>query len=271
MIYALTDYLDHLCDNWSGIVVNDYETVVPVPWRKKYGITYIYEVPFIQQLGTFSTSAQQSNNDIIDTLFSFCRYGRYHFNHLNTVNKSAMLNNYILSLNANFNQIKMKFSDDARQSIRKAELSGLIYQPGELDEAIDLYRMLYSSRMKVSINQFEQFRRLCIHFSKEDNVMVRKVADKFNNTLAAVIILKYKKRMYNIINATTDAGRRSVANYLLYSSIFREYESTGFVFDFEGSDIPGIASFYRKFGAHNEPYPLLHFNQLPWPIKLLKK
>ena len=40
LIYASSLYLDHLADNWSGIIANDYDTVMPVVWRKKMGIRY---------------------------------------------------------------------------------------------------------------------------------------------------------------------------------------------------------------------------------------
>src|SRR5215216_511602 len=53
MIYAASAYLDHIADNWTGIVAKDYEQVMPVAWRKKFGIRYSYQIPFVQQLGIF--------------------------------------------------------------------------------------------------------------------------------------------------------------------------------------------------------------------------
>jgi len=34
LIYANYHYLSLLCDNWSGLIVGDYETIFPMPWRK---------------------------------------------------------------------------------------------------------------------------------------------------------------------------------------------------------------------------------------------
>ena len=36
LIYARSFYLDHISDNWSGLVLNDYEAVMPICWRKKF-------------------------------------------------------------------------------------------------------------------------------------------------------------------------------------------------------------------------------------------
>jgi len=43
------------------------------------------------------------------------------------------------------------------------------------------------------------------------------------------------------------------------------------IFDFEGSDIKGIADFYKKFGTINQPYPFIKWNNLPAIVKFLKK
>jgi hypothetical protein len=57
----------------------------------------------------------------------------------------------------------------------------------------------------------------------------------------------------------------------LYDKILEEFTETPLLFDFEGSDLPGIKSFYEKFGATNQPYFHWHFNQLPFFLKRIKK
>ena len=53
-IYAFSWYLDCVADNWDALVLNDYEAVMPLPWRQKYVIKYIYPPAWTQQLGVFS-------------------------------------------------------------------------------------------------------------------------------------------------------------------------------------------------------------------------
>src|SRR5688500_2956885 len=53
LIYAYTFYLDAMCDNWDALVLNDYEAVMPLPWRKKWGVTYLYQPLLVAQLGLF--------------------------------------------------------------------------------------------------------------------------------------------------------------------------------------------------------------------------
>jgi uncharacterized protein YlbG (UPF0298 family) len=53
-IYAFSWYLDIVADNWDVLVLNDYEAVMPVPWKQKYFIKYVTQPFFCQQLGIFS-------------------------------------------------------------------------------------------------------------------------------------------------------------------------------------------------------------------------
>ena len=53
-IYGYSWYLDIVADNWDALVLNDYEAVMPLPWRQKYFIKYIYPPAWTQQLGVFS-------------------------------------------------------------------------------------------------------------------------------------------------------------------------------------------------------------------------
>ena len=53
-IYANSWFLDIVCDSWDALVEDDYQSVMPLPKRTKYGIHYIYLPPWTQQLGVFS-------------------------------------------------------------------------------------------------------------------------------------------------------------------------------------------------------------------------
>ena len=62
-IYAFSWYLDIVCDNWDVLVLDDYEAVMPIPWRKKYGIKYVYPPFWVLQLGVFSNEVIDENEN----------------------------------------------------------------------------------------------------------------------------------------------------------------------------------------------------------------
>jgi len=53
-IYAFSWYLDIVADNWDVLVLNDYEAVMPVPFRRKFRINYVYPPFWLLELGLFS-------------------------------------------------------------------------------------------------------------------------------------------------------------------------------------------------------------------------
>src|SRR4051794_1685368 len=74
-IYAKHIYLQHMADNWSGLVMNDYTAVMPITWRKKWNIRYVYHAPFIQQLGLFGQYNAGELQQAITKAMQYVRYG----------------------------------------------------------------------------------------------------------------------------------------------------------------------------------------------------
>ena len=273
LIYASFDYLDHLADNWCGIIINDYESVLPVPFRQKLGIKYCYDVPFMPQLGLFSYKYTEVDEELLKCIFSTVQYGDYNFNFLNQPAKTTSVHhNYVLSLRDSYADLKKNFSKDVTENIHKAEQKSLQYQQSTIDETIDLYIKLYASRSPhVTRNNYERFRQAARLLEAQGKALTRKVIDSKGNILSTILLLKDERRLYNIMNSTTRTGRKEEANYFLLSEVWKEFQQSGLIFDFEGSDIPGIKQFYKKFGANDQPYRRLHFNHLPAIIKWLKK
>ena len=53
-VYALSWYLDSTCREWEALIEDDYKSVFPLTNRKKYGINYLFQPYYNQQLGVFS-------------------------------------------------------------------------------------------------------------------------------------------------------------------------------------------------------------------------
>lgn len=275
LIYAKHAYLNHLCDNWSAIILDDYNLVIPVPWRKKFGITYTYAVPFIQQLGFFGEHKLFDKN-LLQKLLKFCKYGDYFLNYntdTSLLPTFSSKTNFIIDLSRDYRLIAKNYKNNFIQNLRKAERSDLQYRQGSWENSFQAYKQQYFSRLKdVSETHFNNFFTLCKSLEEEQMIFSRDVVDANNGSLFATgLFLKDDHRIYNIMNSTTEKGRKTEANYLLFDSIFKEFAGSQMVFDFEGSDLPGVKSFYHKTGAINQPYYHLHFNYLPAPIRWLQK
>ena len=67
-IFAYSWYLDAVTDSWEVLVCKDYSAVMPLPFRIKYGIKYVYPPFWVLELGMFSQSDENSINEFISIL-----------------------------------------------------------------------------------------------------------------------------------------------------------------------------------------------------------
>jgi hypothetical protein len=59
--------------------------------------------------------------------------------------------------------------------------------------------------------------------------------------------------------------------FLLIDTFIQNNSGKNLILDFEGSNIPGIARFYKGFGAMAETYYSVHQNRLPRLLRIFKK
>jgi hypothetical protein len=280
LIYAHSFYLDNCTKhNWDALVLNDYEAVMPITHRKKYGISYLYQPYFLQQAGIFFSkkiSERLVNIFIaeIENRFQFVEINLNYANELSTNKKIKCIerNNFILPLNNNYKNISAKFNSNFVRNIKQANKHGFTYEKVEAaDELIDLYKKLYGARFEaVKKSDYDVLKINCKTLLANNNLVLRKAS--INGKIhAAIILLKDAKRLYNIAPSITEEGRKLSANHFLYNSIIEEFAGQDLILDFEGSDIKGIANFYQSMNPINEKYTSIKYNNLPKLVKLFKK
>lgn len=273
LIYSTSLYLNTMAKNWHGLVIDDYQAIIPLPWKKKLGIRYGYTPPFIQQLGLIGKMNDTLWPIVLEAIHSFYSYGDIHFNFSNDwIQRNVSANertNLLIDLSKGYPTIQSFYNNDLIENVKKA--SHLSYQVGSLKESIALYQAQYSNRFpQTQKRDYVNFMKLCLLLVQKKQCFIRSVHDDKNAVLATAVLLKDNKRIYNVMNTTTLEGRNKEANHYLLDQIIKEFSGQLLFFDFEGSSLPGVKAFYEKFGAVNEPYYHYHFNHLPWPIQLLK-
>jgi hypothetical protein len=272
LIYASSIYLDHIVETWDAIVINDYEALMPIPWKKKYGIKYVYQPPFIQQLGLIYKDERFSKmlHLALKRVTNDIKFGDYPLNFLNSC--STTRQNYILLLLNDYVQISDSYSNDLKRNLKKAEKHQLSFAAtNDYEVAIKLYQLQYASRVAhVTQLHFQKLKKLIQKLTNQDKIIIREAKDRNGDLLAINLCLRDSKRIYLLLSSTTNEGRNKEANHFLLDQMIREFARQDLIFDFEGSDIPGIAYFYQGFGATKQPYYFYQWNNLPFPIKFIK-
>jgi hypothetical protein len=274
LIYAFSYYLDALCDNWDAFIIDDYNAIMPLPWSKKAGIKYIYAPPFIQQLGIIGNHEATSYTELLKRIKKKFRYGDIFFNYSQSVQIPVVKKiNFVLSLNKSYVELASNFTNDLKKNLKAANPQAFFLTTDHPhNQVIKIFKESYRQRMQhVSEFEFEKFSHLCDQLKEKNKLFTRTIKNSKNEVLATALFLIDNRRIYNVMNTTTIEGRKLKANHFLLNEVIKEFSGSNLLFDFEGSDLPGVKEFYQNFGPVNQPYFHWHFNFLPFPLNLLKK
>lgn len=274
LIYARSFYLDAMAENWSALVAGDYQYVMPLTWRRKYGYTYLCQPAFTAQLGVFYRNDLNSRTvekfiDQTKLHFKFCEI---HLNFSNIVPATQVRANYVLDLNKSYPDIRKGYKKRLLENLQEAEHHHLQYlDTTDYTETIQLFKSQYGKRLPYVRNvDYRHFEILCEELIRSNMIFARQVKDLSGNLLNSSIFFRDERRIYNIMSVSLPAGREKRAHFFLLDHLIMEFSTKNIWLDMEGSEVPGIAEFYRKFGTVNQPYPFLKYNQLPFLIRLFK-
>jgi hypothetical protein len=259
LIYSRYHFLHALCDQWHGLVLGQYEAVMPIPWRRKWFIRYAYQPAFIQQLGLTGHYSPDVFPDIQKALRKFVRLGDSTLHHGNAALANSLQhirprNNFVLPLHKDFGQIRSGFAPLLLKNMERASRKSLQYlKEYDLEVILTQSRILYGSRIRQRQQKDEAaLLQYCIQHPHHCLSRVVRAAD--GELLASALLVQDERRLYLLINNTTIRGRAMLANHWLMHELIREYSGSNRTLDFEGSMLPGVEQFYRQFGVRTETY-----------------
>jgi len=271
LIYGTTAYLDAVAQKWKGLVYGNYEIVMPIPYTRFLWFSLIQQPFFIQQLGAFGKSIDEEVLELfINDLNKKFDYGCLILNYGNRIKNTGEKINLILPLNVDYNTIQNKYSKDLQRNLHFAKRFEFTYKVStDAVQSLKLFKRLYHHRFK-NIKSIHFKRETEFLLSNPEKAIVREIYLE-NELHASLLALKDERRIYLLFSATTESGRKSKSNHVLIDTIIREFAGQDYILDFEGSEIPSVAYFYKNFGAILQPYFEIRWNNLPWWLKVVKK
>lgn len=75
-----------------------------------------------------------------------------------------------------------------------------------------------------------------------------------NECLSLVLLLSWNGRQHYLFAQSTETGFRKEALTRFFYRHFQDNAGTEMLFDFEGSSIPGVQSFFKSLGAEKEVF-----------------
>lgn len=256
-VYALSWYLDTVCEDWQLLATPDYSYVMPLPVKKKIGYTYSIQPFMAQQLGLFSSSHIRPEilRAFIDKIpFPVC------YMQLNAGNQAANLpfsfrSNYVLDMDRDYTDIQALYHSNTKNQLKKVNRLPLIFekqvQTGEALRFVEKHSQHYTGKL------YDVFRKLAgIAAEKEILHIVGAREETHSGYLAVAFFFVWNRSFYYILPTSSFEGNKVQAMRFLLDRLIAEYAGKGYRIDFEGSSIPSVAQFYKSFGAQEIPYPV---------------
>ena len=276
MVYAYSWYLDVVGGTqWEALVEDDYVRIFPFLPKKKWGISYVFQPFATQQLGVFSTEklSPEKVDEFIDLLLQEYRIVDIHLNVLNRLSprfgEIEERTTYHLDLIPPYSLLEKSFSTNHKRNIKKAEKNRLSIKqnidPGKIIQLLKETKgqtsrelqnfdyKLYSSLIRTAIYQ-----RACITYG---------VLNESRQLIAGAIFLYSHHQLIYAFSASSPEGKEKRAMFFLVNEIIKKNQERHLTLDFEGSNNPDIAFFYRGFGARKISYQRLRVFHYPTFVK----
>ncbi len=263
LIYAYSWYLDNVADEqWDALVYGDYEAVFPMPWKKKYGLKYIYQPFFCQQLGLFAkpgfTIPQSEFLKAIPRSFVLVDM---QLNLYGGENPGGVLKkNYQLNLNHPYDVLNKNFNSDVKKNLRKIGEKDIAYVWDiAYEKVIEINREAWGDlNQGLEERHYGQLKANC-EAAKEKDQLITIGAKLGDEIIGAALFFKTPKFLFYVNGGPTLEGKKHGIMNGIIDAVIKRFAGTSLILDFEGSEIAGVAYFYSKFGSEIKPY--VHFRK----------
>ena len=265
MIYAYSWYLDLVNDEWEALVENDYERVMPLTPGRKFGISYLYQPNFTQQLGIFSCShlTHEVVQDFLDSIPKKYRFAEINLNTHNKIDDPGKdftpWLTHELDLISDYDTIKKGYSKNLKRNLKKAGDSHVnIVENIKPDNVIKIFRQNKGKHLKnLSNHDYDLLRRLIYVMIYKRTARVVGAYNEVNELCAGAFFIYSGRKVIFYFSATDETAKENGAMPYLIDDFIRRHAGSHLTLDFEGSNDPNLARFYRSFGAREVHY--LHY------------
>lgn len=266
-VYAESWYLDAVHPGWDALVeVEDgkYLSVMPITKKKKYGIHYLCQPFFVQQLGLFSlrpVTREQALGFLraIPRKYLLVEIRLNEQNPLDESLRGVILHrNHLLDLNQSYDLLFSQYHENTKRNLKKSLKYELELVKGvSIDTVIDLFR----AHRGTSVThwgdpEYARLRQLALLAISSSNAFIYgiKTSDSENIICGALFMVSHG-RMTFLFSGNDARGKESQAMTFLIDQVIREYAGQPLTLDFEGSDDDNLARFYQGFGSRPVSYP----------------
>ena len=270
LVYAYSWYLDIIHPGWEALVKDDYVAVMPLTGGRKFGVNYLFQPFFAQQLGVFSPDCMKlKENEFIDAIPAKFRFVEIRLNALNAFPPMAKgVENhadFLLFMDAPYEFLRNRYHANTKRNLAKAENNRLhLVKDVGIETVIGLFRANRGATVSHwGDAEYARLQRLSDEAVRRNHAFVYGVAaPESDEIVCGALFMKNNGRITFLFSGCGEKGKSLQAMTFLLDCVVREFCNQQCVLDFEGSDNANLARFYEGFGSENFAYPSYSANYM---------
>lgn len=276
IIYAYSWYLDAVTTKWCAFVLEEdeeWQAVMPIPLKKKWGIWVVEQPLFCQILGVFhKNEVIKTNSQLLENaLYEHFKYVSV-YNGQNLVNFQKTLFTHTIHLNRSYKEIQAAFNNDRLNNLRIGQNFGWKLDESEdLAPLIELFKENHVHKIEGGVSEKAYIQLQKLYQVLKTNAEVRIIYCKQKNQIeAGAMFVIFQNRIIYLFNAASKIGRKGNARTLLISKMLEEFQNSEYVFDFESPELQSVVDFYLSFGSEPQSFGSIRYNRMPFPIRQIQ-
>ena len=246
LVYAESWYLDIVSPNWEALVAEDYEYVMPLPVKRKYGIPFLVQPPLTQQLGVFSS--HEIENHIVKQFIQkipFCSYD-LNFNEKN-IGGYLRHTNFVLELNEDYDTLAAIYSNNTKRNLKKAQQYPVeIKADLSANDFLEFYHVIEKNYKELPQTKLD---KLVEESFKRGKATIYGAYNKEHKLISALFLLHSPQRLIYLLPVSNQEGKELLAMFIIVDKIIQNHSNSNCLLDFAGSNVKNIARFYDGFGT----------------------
>lgn len=275
--YAQSWVLDRCCPQWEALVGDD-GSIMPLIWRRKFGVDYLYQPYAVQQQGVFSPNRDEHTDmAFLEAVPARFRYWDIHLNPAMRVraereDRISTSTNQDMDLSPDATALRSAYSQGHRRNLRKSgDDPPVIVRDVTSAEFTALFTRTTGRRFGNVPDGGMLLLEQLIAGALERNQCVLLGVRERGVLVAAVCFMEWEGRSILLKSANDRAGSDRQAMFHLVDRYISEHAGSGILLDFAGSNTPSVARFNAGFGARSTIYLHLVRNRLPTPLRWFKR
>lgn len=244
-VFCYSWYLDATCKKWGAIIDSNYDFVLPFPYKNRYLYKKIFQHPYSRNLEFFGTN--EKLKEAITMLEDFAKFS-FNFNH--HLNLKAICKVY--------QSIELKntieYKKNAHRIIDKNQNLYYFKITNNSESVLNLYFANSFGKIKQQKKNKTFITQLIKNALKNQKGETIEVYDAQNILCAAAFFFKDKQTVCYLIGDCNFENKKKGVMFSLMDFAIKNYQIDFEIFDFGGSNVPSVATFYKKMGGIDREY-----------------